>query len=103
MTAVSSARRTRMSEAQFSIAEPHLSSGPKPGPHQSRSGCRQPTPHGACRAVGGEPRVVGNECSGTVVAVGGGISTIGLLGRGLWPAMSSGRGAYAELPAPRQA
>ena len=74
----------RMSEAQFSIAEPQSFLRPET---RSSSVKRLPSTHPTTvpAAIGGEPRVVGNECSGTVVAVGGGISTIGLLGREVLP------------------
>lgn len=89
----------RMSEAQFSIAElPIFPPARNQVLIKVEAAAVNPSDYGACRAVGGEPRVVGNECSGTVVAVGGGISTIGLLGREVFClAMSSGRGAYAEF------
>ena len=53
-----------------------------------------PSDYGGCRA-GNASKNLGNECSGTVVATGGGLSTAGLLGAPCF-AHVSGIGGYAE-------
>ena len=87
-----------MKDAVFSVNEVPVFP-PSPGEVlvKVEAAAINPSDYGACRTAGQGPIPVGNECSGVVVATGGGVSTLGLLGRNVFClGFAGGRGAYCE-------